>query len=171
MSLKFSKTRGIDSSFRNMLIKRTEQIIDHIKKLKLELNEPETIKHKESIVEEDDQIVEDIEMIQSNKENINFLGSKKEENVEDEGINDIPEGFVEIQASKDFNIITPHEELDMAIFQNNKPVVLTEDTNTSKIEKENELSETGKTTICFACGYDKNPPNAKSCKNCNVDLK
>ena len=37
-------------------------------------------------------------------------------------------------------------------------------------EKQDQL-DSDEYLICFACGYDKNPPNAKKCKECNVELK
>ena len=68
MSLKFSKTRGIDSTFRNMLIKRTEKIVDHIKSLKLNLAEPERIvksdlfNDREFLSQDFDDTIEDTEI-------------------------------------------------------------------------------------------------------------
>ena len=168
MSLKFSKTRGIDSSFRNMLIKRTENIVDHIKSLKSNLAEPEAFQEdhidfneefERQELNEDAEITDDIQ------------NQKKDINNTIEILKDIPGGFVEIKASKDFDIITPHEELDIDIFKDNKTVTLTDEENLKTEKKEGAKRDQDKGLICFACGFDNNPPNAKTCKNCNVDLK
>ena len=168
MSLKFSKTRGIDSTFRNMLIKRTEKIVDHIKSLKLNLAEPERIvksdlfNDREFLSQDFDDTIEDTEI----PDNL-----KKESANTNDDLKTIPGGFVEIKAPKDFEIITPHEELDMDIFKENRTVILS-DEEKSSVEKDNGTEQNrDKKLICFACGYDDNPPNAKTCKNCNVELK
>ena len=168
MSLKYSKTRGIESSFRNMLIMRTEKIVEHIKKLKLKLTEPE-------IIVKDPMFIEGEHMSQelngSNQDIEDFNNSKNLDiNINDE-IEDISGRIVEIKASKDFKIITPHEELDMDIFKENKTVVLTNDDESKIDKKEQSQLDQDKFSICFACGFDKNPPNASTCKNCNIDLK
>lgn len=168
MSLKFSKTRGIDSTFRNMLIKRTEKIVDHIKSLKSNLAEPERIV--------EDSAFNDIEFLsQDLEEHIEETESsenlKKESTNSNDDLKTIPGGFVEIKAPKDFEIITPHEELDMDIFKENKPVILSDEEKSSVEKDKGTNQDHDKRLICFACGYDDNPPNAKTCKNCNVELK
>ncbi len=172
MSIKFSKSRGIDSSFRNMLIKRTEQIVERIKTLKLKLAETEKIHEEPVSVEKeyeyqesvkDDQDIEDL----SDSNNINTSSN----NYTHDELPEVPGEIVEIKASKDFKIITPHEELDMDIFKDNKSVVLTNDDSPKINNEESGQRDHDKTIICFACGYDKNPPNATTCKNCNIELK
>lgn len=168
MSLKYSKTRGIDSSFRNMLIKRTEKIVDHIKSLKLNLAEPEGILEEPRFNNEDfpnQELNEDI------KETEDIQEIKEDISDSNDTIKDMPGGFVEIKASKDFEIITPHEELDMDIFKDNKTIILTDEKKSLIDKKEGVKQDQDKGLICFACGYDSNPPNAKTCKNCNVELK
>ena len=168
MSLKYSKTRGIDSSFRNMLIMRTEKIVEHIKSLKLELAEPETIVNDPMFIEGEH---ESQELAENNQHMEDFQNLKNPDiNINDE-IEDITGRIVEIKASKDFKIITPHEELDMDIFKDNKTVVIGNDDDSSKVKEEYSQRDHDKYMICFACGYDKNPPDAKICKNCNVELK
>ena len=168
MSLKYSKTRGIDSSFRNMLIIRTEKIVEHIKSLKLELTEPEKIVDEPTFIERED---ESQELTEDNQNIEDFHNSTNLDNNINDEIEEISGRIVEIKASKDFKIITPHEELDMDIFKENKTVVLTND-DESKVNKNKQgQSDEDKFSICFACGYDKNPPNATTCKNCNVELK
>ena len=43
---------------------------------------------------------------------------------------------------------------------------------TSKLPETIDLKQPkdGKSLICFACGHDKNAPNAKVCKNCGTEL-
>lgn len=167
MSLKYTKTRGIDSSFRNMLIKRTEKIVDHIKNLKLKLAEPEIILEDPILIEEEHKSQNLDENIQDRED---LLNSKTIDNVINNELKDIPGEIVEVMASKDFKILTPHEELDMDIFKDNKTVVLTNDDDSKINKKEQGQLDHDKSLICFACGYDNNPPNAKACKNCNIEL-
>ncbi len=172
MSIKFSKTRGIDSSYRNMLIKRTGQIVERIKTLKLKLAEAERI-HEEPVSFEkeyeyqesvkSDQHIEDLS--DSNNLNNNSNDHAYEE------LPEVPGEIVEIKASKDFKILTPHEELDMDIFKDNKSVVLANDDGSNVNNEESGQQDHDKNIICFACGYDKNQPNATTCKNCNIELK
>jgi len=168
MSLKYSKTRGLDSSFRNMLIKRTENIVEHIKKLKVNLVEPERIIEEQQFIEEE---FDDQELGRTVQETEDIRKSQHDNTYSDEELKNIQEEIVEIKASKDFKIITPHEELDMNIFKDNKTVILTDEDDSSFNKEISEQQEINKNLICFACGYDRNPPNAKTCKNCNVELK
>jgi len=167
MSITFSKTQGIDSTFRNMLIKRTEQIIEHIKKLKLKIAKPEIIHDEDKISRKEfdnqdssNNVQDEIDESKSRGIEINQNNDFKEK----------PDGILEIKASKDFKIITPHEELDLSIFKDNEPIILTDENSSKNDDKMQEKQGSDKKLICFACGYDKNPPNAKRCKNCNVEL-
>ena len=162
MSLKFSKSRGIDSSFRNMLLKRTEEILEHIKILKLELTTPyETPEETRSIEDE-------LEKQEVSDTSNDIYDVQRNDMDTSENLIRAPGKIVEIKAPKDFNIITPHKELDMDIFKNNRTIVLNDDNDDKSVLKHNNIN---KNVICFVCGYDKNPPNAKTCKNCEVDLK
>jgi hypothetical protein len=168
MSIGFSKSRGIESTFRNMLIKRTEKIVEHIKSLKKELIEPEITLEESTFIEEDPESQE-LDAVYQKIENLrDSINGDINTNNE---LPDEPGGFVEIKASKDFKIVTPHEELDMDIFKENKTVALPNDDDSNISKGEQDQLDLDKTSICFACGYDKNPPNAKTCKNCNIELK
>jgi len=168
MSLKFSKARGIDSTYRNMLIKRTEKIVDHIKNLKLQLVEPEKNLDVYQPIEEE---LEKQDLNESNQEIEDLQNSKHLELDINNKSKDIAGGIVEIKAPKDFEIITPHEELNMEIFKDNKPVIIKDENHSIDNQEDQDHQIGDKGLICFACGYNNNPPNAKICKNCNVELK
>ncbi len=168
MSIKFSKTRGIDSSFRNMLIKRTESIVARIKNLKSKLAETEII-YDDPISFEDEQVHQESAEID---QDIKDVPDSRSNNVDiHDELPEVPGEIMEIKAPKDFKIITPHEELDMSIFKDNKSVVLTNDDKLKSNKNGSDQQQHDNFLICFACGYDRNPPNANTCKNCNVDLK
>jgi len=167
MSLKYSKSRGIDSTYRNMLIKRTETILEHIKLLKLKLTPPDVILEEPKFNEG---IPENQDLVDISQERGNIPDFREDNMDQTDDIENKSGAIVEINASKDFKIITPHEELDMDIFKDNKTVVLTDDKNSTN-KQTSEKHEINKNLICFACGYDANPPNAKSCKNCGVEFK
>ncbi len=184
LTLKASKQPNLDFTYRHMLISKTEQIIEHVKELK-------TPKKKEPIVE-DFIIQEDIIKAPETNEEIEIerIKSKKTEEedfsgeitqrmnesarinhkiIEDNDFKNIPDGVKEIEASKDFMIITPHdsnyvekmkklsEEVDMNIYK--KP----------KIVPSKEVNDLGDKRICFACGTIL-PPNSKICTECGTKL-
>jgi ribosomal protein L40E len=195
MALKFSKTKSIDTSFRNILLKRIENIIQHIKNLKLGKVEKE-------IIEENLEYIEPEEIEEPPEKNIpkttiqdrikKSLNSEKTHNLEDESLKkqqvmedskfkNLPEGFREIKAPDDFKIVTPHDKNHMKkLLEKQKDVnmeIFRQESKDSK--KNNETSsksidlkqpDNGKTLICFACGYDQNPPKAKKCRNCGINL-
>ena len=98
---------------------------------------------------------------------------------EDSDVKTIPEGFKEITPSKDFRILTPHdedhvkdllqnsEESDLFRPQKNEEANLEKSSQDVKIELD-KTSDAGE-TICFACGHG-NPPESEKCKNCGTDL-
>ena len=84
----------------------------------------------------------------------------------------LPKGFKEIQA-KDFKIITPHDEnyVEKHLSQDHDSALFKQQKESQDEQDRFEFEEKDiKKMICFACGYDKNPMNAKTCKSCGTDL-
>ena len=180
MTLRASKEPRIDNTYRNMLIKKTEQIVSHIKQLKVKLALPKPSSNK--IQPEEEFKVEEVlpsvpdhvpEAISEPESRDEVISPEKKEVVIDPKLKDIPEGFVEIKASEDFEILTPHEKLDIERFKDaGKVTVLDEDGGENTIDEKIiiEQPEEGGKLICFACGHE-NPPNSKYCKSCKTDLE
>lgn len=171
MVIKASKTPNLEFSFKSMLIEKTKQIIDHIKSLKLKLIGGEK---KVAIIENHSKPQGNFE-IQSD-ENVNQRESKIEK-VEENDINykkpvefvektefkNLPKGFKEIKAEKDFEIITPHDKDYIK-------KIISEDTTPTPNGEKTQISLDHNETICFACGV-KLPSNAKVCPQCGTELK
>jgi len=199
ITLQASKASGLDFSFKNMLIRKTEEIIAHIKNLKgadKSILTPE-IPSQIDIIQEQPQTIEansiPIATETSSATKNETIISKSTNNfkakiIEDVEFKKIPKGFKEIEAPKEFKILTPHdpnyikniikEDINIDIIKNTeinaeekkiKPAQNNLDISQPKIELE-DLSKTGQ-VICFACGNDQNPPNVTVCKNCGTKLK
>ena len=182
MTLNASKDPSLDAAFRHMLINRTEQIFEHIKRLKAP-KEVEVIEEKFIPPEEDIEVQESTEDINEatpksdpiqtdipSADNISSSFLKDDawfEKGEIYSSNNKPKNFEEIAAPKDFKILTPHdpeyvekmkkasEEIDMNAY--------------SKPEEKSVDSDNGDKMICFACGALL-PPNTKVCKDCGTKL-
>ena len=99
--------------------------------------------------------------------------------IESSEFKDLPIGFKEIQTSKDYTIITPHDEdyvkkqRDIAE-QKDYLKSMKQMPSEGDVEPSDRLDfeqpKDGKSLICFACGHDKNAPDAKVCKNCGTEL-
>ena len=182
LTLKYSKSRGIDTTYRNMLITRTKGIVDHIKNLKagqvekILFEEDAYIPEEEIQEEKTSEIIEKGKLVPQKKETKGIRPSEPVEEKEvkigeESNFKSIPEGFKEIQTSTDFEIITPHDEGYVK-------KRLSQETNQSQEQKSLpeherlnfEQPEDSENLICFACGYDKNPKNAKTCKSCGTKL-
>jgi hypothetical protein len=181
MALKMSKTPNLDFSYKSMLMEKTEQIIAHIKDLKLRLSggkEKESVIQKATISKSDYlDTEEEMRNIESapKKEVPSKVSNKNEEKsvIENSDIKNLPIGFKEIKVSQDFKIITPHnedyvnemlkKEVNMDIFSSDKA----KDQSSSRIEFE-QPHEKGKMT-CFACGTEI-PSNSRKCPNCGTEL-
>ena len=182
MTLKYSKSRGIDATFKIMLINRMKGILEHIKNLKAGqvekiLFEEETYIPEEEVQEEKtSEIIEKENLVPQKKVTKGIRPSepiqKKETKiVEESNFKDIPKGFKEIQTSTDFKIVTPHDEgyVKKHLRQETNP----SQQQQSLPEKERfefEQPEDSENLICFACGYDKNMKDAKTCKSCGTTL-
>jgi hypothetical protein len=190
MTLNFSKSRNINMSFRNMLINRTKRIFEHIKNLKSgQFEEEEYIEdfisqEEAAQVESSSEIVQSVSLDlydQERSEDINLNSNTTGElNIlEDSEFKNLPKGFKEIETSKNFKIITPHDEKyvekhiyqykDKEISDSKKQKTLGEDPKSQEREDFEEPKNV-KSVICFACGYDKNSVKDKNCKNCRTKL-
>ncbi|MFX1325913.1 MAG: hypothetical protein ACFE8N_13250 [Promethearchaeota archaeon] len=176
MAIKFSKTRDIEASFKSMLLNRTKGIIEHIKSLKAEQIEKDLFDEKDFIQEEDiqdsPQLVEEEKLTtQLNEASQQKTEIKSDlEIIEDSEFKNLPKGFKEIKTSKDFKIITPHDEnfVEKHLSQEKGSI----DTQDSQADQERfnfDQPDDRDFIICFACGYE-NDKNAKLCKSCGVKL-
>ncbi|MFX1304989.1 MAG: hypothetical protein ACFE9X_16660 [Promethearchaeota archaeon] len=179
MTLNFSKSRNIDSSFRNMLINRTKSIFEHIKNLKTGQFEEEVYVEDFISQEETAQVESSSDIVQGEStplqeqevreiKDLNSTTSSNHKIIEDSEFKNLPKGFKEIEPSKNFKIITPHDK-DIGIFKSKKQKDPGENLKTQKMVDFDE-PKNGKYLICFACGYDKNSVKDKICKNCGTKL-
>ncbi|MFW9780707.1 MAG: hypothetical protein ACFFFB_00285 [Candidatus Heimdallarchaeota archaeon] len=176
MAIKFSKTRNIEASFKNMLLNRTRGIIEHIKSLKAEQIEKDLFDEEVFIPEEDIQDSPQLEEEEKLKTQINKVSQQKTEInsdieiVEDSEFKNLPKGFKEIKTSKDFKIITPHDEnfVEKHLSQE-KGSVHAQNSQPNQERFNFQKPEDRDFLICFACGYE-NHKNAKVCKGCGVKL-
>ncbi|MHA1436408.1 MAG: zinc-ribbon domain-containing protein [Promethearchaeota archaeon] len=180
MTLEASKNPELDISFRTMLINKTEQIVMHIKDLKIKLNKP--------IVKEVDDVINIKENeCQENLNEFNDLNLPKPPlqnsiHILDNNLKNIPDGFKEIEPLN-FKIITPHDPkyVDELVKKseeiNIKTIMGSNKNNKSKsssksLQAEINLDKTnvGGDKICFACGTE-NPENTKFCIACGTELE
>ncbi|MFX1322213.1 MAG: hypothetical protein ACFFAQ_11280 [Promethearchaeota archaeon] len=188
MTLRFSKSRNLDFTFKNMLIKKTEGLVQHIKNLKSgKIIEDVSGEEIEPRVEEtpDQETIDAVSSEESYSEDFltddekesNAIESKDVKFIEDSELKNIPNGFKEIQTKKDFKIITPHDnnyvkkvlkkDIDMSIFTPKKGEN-SQTQNQGKIELE-QPKDSNK-VICFACGAEL-PAKTKICPDCGTTIK
>ncbi len=180
MIIAASKTQGLDFSYKNMLITKTQQILEHIKDLKSPRRKEiyEEIKPKEEISPEQAalEISKNEPSILKETETIS-QPIKSSEKIESNGLADDnwmdkldfsspPEGIVEISAPKDFKIVTPHDPNYVDKMKKKSEEM---DMGNLKVREKKEGTPGGK-LICFACGAEL-PPNTKICPYCGVELK
>ena len=182
ITLKYSKSRGIDATYKIMLINRTKGILEHVKNLKAGQVEKILFEEEAYIQDEEIQKAETSEIIE--KENLSPEKKEKkgirpsepvqknETEIEEEpNFKNIPKGFKEIKTSTDFKIVTPHDD-------NYVKKHLSQEENPSQQQKilpeqnrfEFDQPEDSEQLICFACGYDKNMKDAKTCGSCGTKL-
>jgi hypothetical protein len=190
MALNASKAPKIEVYYKSMLIEKTKQIINHIKDLKAKLyaqkgrTQPELIpqaKTTESKTKEE--IIEDVFEQTQSESTENSISSDESELPEDidqvkiirdSDIINLPIGFKEIEAPKDFTIITPHDkdhvqkmlsqDHDISVFTNKDKEMKTK----NHMEPTHSLDKTK--IICFACGTEI-PANSKVCSTCGTEIK
>lgn len=175
MVIKVSKTPNLEFSYRSMLIDKTKQIIEHIKSLKLKLSGEKQIIVVENISksEEDDiqsiKTEDTIEPKEYNKGATEIDAQKPTEAkiIEKSEFKNLPKGFTEIEASQDFEIVTPHNKNYIKkILSEDQP-----DMNVFKKKKEkNQIPKDQNKTVCFACGLEL-PFGSKICPQCGTKLK
>ena len=184
ITLKYSKSRGIDATYKIMLINKTKGILEHVKNLKAGQVEKILFEEEEEAYIQDEEIqkAETSEIIE--KENV-YLEKKEKKGIrpsepvqkneteieEEPNFKNIPKGFKEIKTSTDFKIVTPHDG-------NYVKKHLSQEENPSQQQKilpeqnrfEFDQPEDSEQLICFACGYDKNIKDAKICGSCGTKL-
>ena len=182
LSIRFSKSRSIDPSYKNMLLNRTKGILEHIKNLKAGQVEKILFEEDVYIPEEDVQEEKESEIIEEEKfipeekkteeiKPIELVEEKETQIEEESNFKNIPEGFKEIKTSNNFKIVTPHDEdyvkkrLSQETNPSHRQEILPKQEN-----PDFEQPEDSEILICFACGFDKNPKNAKTCKSCGTTL-
>ena len=174
MVIKASKTPNLEFSYRSMLIDKTKLIIEHIKSLKLKLSGEITIIEDVSEYQEENDIqtikAEDTIGSKEYNKDVSEVDSQKpiETNiVEKSEFKNLPKGFTEIEASKDFEIVTPHDkDFIQKILSEDQP-----DMNDFKYKKEkNQIPIDQNKTICIACGVEL-PFGTKICPRCGTKLK
>jgi len=192
MALNASKTPNLDFSYRSMIIKKAQQIIEHIKELKAKIKksiEPSTSLIDDAFGEElfqESDSSEEIIYEETEKKSLKAASTSKEINnndiakkddetkfVEDSDFKNLPKGFKEIEASEDFEIVTPHDkdyvekiikqDIDMSIFKHGKQNPQPQ----QHIELEQPKDD--KEIVCFACGTIS-PSNTKICPSCGTQL-
>ena len=155
--LSVSKTPNLPYSYKSMLIKKSEQILEHVKLLKskivkkpIKIEQPKPIEPNISEVKKE-------KSVETKRESPKPIEKKSE-------FENIPEGFKEIETSKDFKIITPHDEayLDKILSLHN------ENGMTSPSPKDIPTRNEEK-SFCFACGAEVSP-NAHVCPQCGTKL-
>ena len=189
MALRFSKSRNLDASFKNMIINRTQGIFTHVKNLKASQDKDEKI-IDEVLSQEEIPLLEHPLEIEKNEKSAFSKPEKQETNhlnstisshkiVENSEFEKIPKGFKEIQVPEEFKIITPHDNnyVKKRLSQVEKTGYSTPKKEGSKGDRlqpsedriEFDQPEDGNNLICFACGYE-NPLSLKICKNCGTKL-
>jgi len=183
ITLKYSKSRGIDATYKIMLINRTKGILEHVKNLKAGQVEKILFEEEEAYIQDEEiqkaetsEIIEKENLSPEKKEKKGIRPSepvqKNDTEIEEEpNFKNIPKGFKEIKTSTDFKIVTPHDD-------NYVKKHLSQEENPSQQQKilpeqnrfEFDQPEDSEQLICFACGYDKNMKDAKTCGSCGTKL-
>ena len=157
--------------------------MEHVKILKAQIYVPKT---EPVDLEEEDSAEYQLTLTQDEKEKYLLdpsLGATKPKTEKPKIINDsefknIPKGFKEIEAPKDFKIIAPHDEdfvnkilnmdVDMSVFKHEE-----QEDSSQKLDGSRtpfEPSKNGNSEFCFACGAEVSP-NQKKCPSCGTKLE
>jgi len=181
--LNVTKAPNLNFSYKSMLIEKMTQIMEHVKILKAQIYVPKT---EPVDLEEEDSAEYQLTLTQDEKEKYLLdpsLGATKPKTEKPKIINDsefknIPKGFKEIEAPKDFKIIAPHDEdfvnkilnmdVDMSVFKHEE-----QEDSSQKLDGSRtpfEPSKNGNSEFCFACGTEV-APNQKICPSCGTKLQ
>jgi len=188
MAIRFSKSRNLDASFKNMIINRTQGIFTHIKNLKAsqvkeeslieEIKTQEVIPLVESPLEQGTYKPTHFSEPEVLEKNTTVSPPTTNEISDDSESKILPNGFKELKTSEEFRIITPHDENyvkkhlsegNINISNLKKDVMSDEMLPPGEERFEFDESKDGNNLICFACGYE-NPLSLKICKNCGISL-
>jgi len=169
MAINFSKNPRIESTFKNMLIKKTQQIFDHVR----DLRSPK----KKVVFVEKIEPKEEIRVVETKVEELPIPPS---EDVKPKGLADdnwmdqidfkeAPKGVIEIAPPKDFKIATPHdpeyvEKMKKVSEENHMGGVMQQER-----PKINNV-DNGTKVFCFACGAEIQS-GAKVCSECGTQIK
>ena len=181
--LNVTKAPKLNFSYKSMLIEKMKQIMEHVKMLKAQIHVPKT---EPVDLEEEYSTEEQIPLTQDEKESYLLdpsLGVTKPKTEKPKVINssefkNIPKGFKEIEAPKDFKIIAPHDEdfinkilnmdHDMSVFKHEDPENASQKLEDSRTPF--EPSKNGESEFCFACGTEVKP-NQEKCPTCGTKLQ
>ena len=165
MAINASKDPRIESTFKNMLISKTQQIFQHIRDLKAP---------KKKVV-----IREEVKLPEVIRTEVEEMPIPKSEEIEPKGLADDnwmekidfkepPKGIIEVAPPKDFKIATPH---DPEYIEKVKKASEEHDVGMLKqLEKpKNDKVDNGTKVFCFACGAEIES-GAKICSQCGTEL-
>jgi rubrerythrin len=193
MALNASKTPKIEVYYKSMLIEKTKQIINHIKDLKAKVYaqkgriqpvKPEIISQTKTTELNAKEVRSEDEVEQFRSESVESSELSNESGIpedvdeakiiEGSDIKNLPIGFKEIEASKDFTIVTPHDKdhVKKMINQDHDISVFTHDDKEVEAQNTKEQVQPSNNTkmVCFACGSEI-PTNSKVCPTCGTNLK
>ena len=193
MTLRVSKTPNLEFSYKSMLIDKTKQMIEHIKKLKQKLISQRRVDqrieqkpiYQNTVSEIDTKPTLSETKVESGPNSISESSNEPEVNipqddtnevkaVKDSDIKNIPIGFKEIETTEDFKIITPHDKdyVKKIISQDHSLDVSKKEEKDlplpKRIEPDPPVDESN--IICFACGSEISS-KSKKCPTCGTDLK
>jgi len=183
MTLMASKTPNLNSKYRNMLIQKTKEILEYVKELKSEVSEPiipnTTVSEKGfENIEAERQSKEAPTPQKQEHEPTEPSGETKPVIKKDSEYKNIPKGFKELDTSEDFEVLTPYDKKGVEerlkdpgpssdyFKQFNKQ----NEGNLGSAAGPNPADSQKDTITCFACGV-ANSADAKTCKNCGIELQ
>jgi hypothetical protein len=192
ITLRVSKTPNLEFSYKSMLIDKTKQMIEHIKNLKQKLISQRRVAQyieKTPISQVSNSELRTKPTIIENK--VKFAAdSTSEFSIESEpfvtpdnnevkvvkssDIKNLPIGFKEIEPSKEFKILTPHDkdyvEKLIGLDHNKDPSKQEEKDLPLPKKIEPDPTSDKSNIICFACGSEISS-KSKKCPTCGTDLQ
>ena len=170
--IEFSKKPGLDFSYRNMLISKTEQIFQHVRDLKApkrrEVIRKEVTPREEILPEVKPPEISAEEPASPASVDVEPKGLDDENWMDKIDFKDPPTGVLEIEPSKDFKIVTPHDPNYVE-----KMKKLSEDHDNGMLKQQvkpkNNNVDNGIKVFCFACGAEVEH-GAKVCNECGTNL-
>jgi ribosomal protein L40E len=155
--LSVSKTPNLPFSYKSMLIQKSEQILEHIKFLKSKIvKKPKKIEQPKPIEPVGSEVKKE-KRVETKSESSKPKEKKSE-------FQNIPEGFKEIEPSRDFKIITPHDEAYL-----DKLLSIHDENDMMRASPKEIPTRNEDKSFCFACGAEI-PPNTRLCPQCGTKL-